>query len=142
VDRVPLPSATLGRSKDAFRYGRNVHGSKLISNTFVPNIRPGLHRWLTATLNRRIMVIDGAMGTAIQRDRPDERAKPRRPVHRVADGAAGQQRPAEPDPPADHHRHPPGNTYRPARTSGNQTLQRERDLAGRLRVAELAYELN
>ena len=27
---------------------------------------------LTATLRTRIMVIDGAMGTAIQRDRPDE----------------------------------------------------------------------
>ena len=40
--------------------------------TFVPNIRPDRTDELTATLRRRIMVIDGAMGTAIQRDRPDE----------------------------------------------------------------------
>ncbi|HPZ95941.1 MAG TPA: methionine synthase [Mycobacterium sp.] len=36
------------------------------------NIRPDCTAELTATLRRRIMVIDGAMGTAIQRDRPDE----------------------------------------------------------------------
>ena len=40
--------------------------------TFAPNIRPDCTGELTATLRRRIMVIDGAMGTAIQRDRPDE----------------------------------------------------------------------
>ena len=40
--------------------------------TFVPNIRPDCTDELTAALGRRIMVIDGAMGTAIQRDRPDE----------------------------------------------------------------------
>ena len=37
-----------------------------------PNIRPDCTDELTATLRSRIMVIDGAMGTAIQRDRPDE----------------------------------------------------------------------
>ena len=41
-------------------------------NTLAPNIRPDCTDELTATLRRRIMVIDGAMGTAIQRDRPDE----------------------------------------------------------------------
>ena len=41
-------------------------------NTFVPNIRPDQTDALTAALSQRIMVIDGAMGTAIQRDRPDE----------------------------------------------------------------------
>lgn len=40
--------------------------------TFAPNIRPDCTDELTAALGRRIMVIDGAMGTAIQRDRPDE----------------------------------------------------------------------
>ena len=40
--------------------------------TFAPNIRPDCTDALTATLRQRIMVIDGAMGTAIQRDRPDE----------------------------------------------------------------------
>ena len=42
------------------------------SDTFTPNIRPDCTAELTAALGQRIMVIDGAMGTAIQRDRPDE----------------------------------------------------------------------
>src|SRR5690606_18031838 len=37
-----------------------------------PHHRPDATEALRATLNRRILVIDGAMGTAIQRDRPDE----------------------------------------------------------------------
>ncbi len=41
-------------------------------NAFAPNIRPDCTDALTAELAERIMVIDGAMGTAIQRDRPDE----------------------------------------------------------------------
>ena len=41
-------------------------------NDFEPNIRPDCTDELTAALRQRIMVIDGAMGTAIQRDRPDE----------------------------------------------------------------------
>ncbi len=41
-------------------------------NRFEANNRPDCTDELTATLRRRIMVIDGAMGTAIQRDRPDE----------------------------------------------------------------------
>ncbi|AEF35775.1 MAG: methionine synthase [Mycolicibacter algericus] len=39
---------------------------------FEPNIQPDCTEELTAALRRRIVVIDGAMGTAIQRDRPDE----------------------------------------------------------------------
>ncbi len=42
------------------------------ATTFEPNIRPDCTEELTAALRQRIMVIDGAMGTAIQRDRPDE----------------------------------------------------------------------
>ena len=42
------------------------------ANTLEPNIRPDCTDELTAALGQRIMVIDGAMGTAIQRDRPDE----------------------------------------------------------------------
>src|SRR6478735_4260043 len=34
--------------------------------------RPDATESLTATLGQRIMILDGAMGTAIQRDRPDE----------------------------------------------------------------------
>ena len=41
-------------------------------NVSAPNIRPDCTDELTAALRQRIMVIDGAMGTAIQRDRPDE----------------------------------------------------------------------
>ncbi len=41
-------------------------------NALQPNIRPDCTDELAAALGRRIMVIDGAMGTAIQRDRPDE----------------------------------------------------------------------
>ncbi|MEI7054206.1 methionine synthase [Nocardioides sp. CCNWLW239] len=36
------------------------------------SLRPDVTETLTATLEERIMVLDGAMGTAIQRDRPDE----------------------------------------------------------------------
>ena len=39
---------------------------------FAPNIRPDCTEELTAAFRERILVIDGAMGTAIQRDRPDE----------------------------------------------------------------------
>ncbi|WP_420812359.1 methionine synthase [Nocardioides gilvus] len=38
----------------------------------VPQHRPDSTEILTSTLRQRVMVIDGAMGTAIQRDRPDE----------------------------------------------------------------------
>src|SRR4051794_18363086 len=37
-----------------------------------PNLRPDATAELTALLEQRILVLDGAMGTAIQRDRPDE----------------------------------------------------------------------
>ena len=39
---------------------------------FTPNVRPDCTEELQAALRERILVIDGAMGTAIQRDRPDE----------------------------------------------------------------------
>ncbi|MBZ5739886.1 methionine synthase [Nocardioides mangrovi] len=38
----------------------------------MPDLRPDLTDELTRALGERIMVLDGAMGTAIQRDRPDE----------------------------------------------------------------------
>ncbi|CAN5358503.1 hypothetical protein BH11ACT8_BH11ACT8_03200 [soil metagenome] len=38
----------------------------------LPDLRPDLTDELTALLRERIVVLDGAMGTAIQRDRPDE----------------------------------------------------------------------
>ncbi|WP_269302318.1 methionine synthase [Aeromicrobium sp. HA] len=39
---------------------------------FVPQFRPDATAALTEAMARRILVLDGAMGTAIQRDRPDE----------------------------------------------------------------------
>ena len=41
-------------------------------NAREPHIRPDCTDELTAALKQRILIIDGAMGTAIQRDRPDE----------------------------------------------------------------------
>jgi 5-methyltetrahydrofolate--homocysteine methyltransferase len=41
-------------------------------NGWDPRVRPDCTEELTAALAQRILVIDGAMGTAIQRDRPDE----------------------------------------------------------------------
>ncbi|MEJ7832463.1 MAG: methionine synthase [Nocardioides sp.] len=43
-----------------------------IDATGSPDLRPDATDELTAILQERIMVLDGAMGTAIQRDRPDE----------------------------------------------------------------------
>src|SRR5690606_5346673 len=39
---------------------------------FVPQFRPDATAALTEAMSRRILVLDGAMGTAIQRDRPAE----------------------------------------------------------------------
>lgn len=39
---------------------------------FVPQFRPDATAALTEAMSQRILVLDGAMGTAIQRDRPDE----------------------------------------------------------------------
>ncbi len=52
--------------------GNGFGASEATGNGFEPNIRPDCTDELTAALRERIMVIDGAMGTAIQRDRPDE----------------------------------------------------------------------
>ncbi|HVK29896.1 MAG TPA: methionine synthase [Nocardioides sp.] len=41
-------------------------------NAFEPHLRPDCTEALTRALAERILIIDGAMGTAIQRDRPDE----------------------------------------------------------------------
>jgi 5-methyltetrahydrofolate--homocysteine methyltransferase len=42
------------------------------SRNVSPDLRPDATAELTAVLGQRILVLDGAMGTAIQRDRPDE----------------------------------------------------------------------
>lgn len=54
-----------------FRQSRAHHRARPGEETRV-SLRPDVTETLTATLKERIMVLDGAMGTAIQRDRPDE----------------------------------------------------------------------
>ncbi|MEH3140086.1 MAG: methionine synthase [Mycobacterium kyogaense] len=49
-----------------------VHVTAATATEFTPNVRPDCTEELRAALRQRILVIDGAMGTAIQRDRPDE----------------------------------------------------------------------
>ena len=72
-----------------------------------PDLRPDATEALTATLRERIMVLDGAMGTAIQRDRPDEAGYR---GERFADWPSDLQGNndlltlTQPD---DHRRHPP-----------------------------------
>ncbi len=105
------------------------------SNTFAPNIRPDCTDELTAALGQRIMVIDGAMGTAIQRDRPDEAGYRGERFIGVADRSSGQQRPAHPDAAADHRGDPPRVPRGGCRHPGDQHVQRERGLALRLRHA-------
>src|SRR6478735_3246185 len=46
------------------------HWGSLLSDS--ATLRPDATAELTALLQQRILVLDGAMGTAIQRDRPDE----------------------------------------------------------------------
>jgi len=64
-------------TKDAFhiREDPTVTGSHFTPPPFTApelNVRPDCTAELTGSLGERILIIDGAMGTAIQRDRPDE----------------------------------------------------------------------
>ena len=68
-------------------------------------LRPDATEELTALLRERILVIDGAMGTMIQRHRPGRGGLPRRALRGLAATTSGQHRPA--------HAHP-------ARTSSAQ----------------------
>ena len=63
-----MTAATSGTSATPTSTGATGTGA----TEFTPNIRPDCTAELTAALDERILVIDGAMGTAIQRDRPDE----------------------------------------------------------------------
>ncbi len=84
-------------------------------------------------LRERILVLDGAMGTAIQRDRPDEAGYR---GERFADWPSDLQGNndlltlTQPDIIAEHPPRVPRGRRRPDR---DQHLQRQRDLAGRLR---------
>ena len=59
-------------------------------------LRPDATDELTALLRDRIVILDGAMGTAIQRDRPSEAGYRGERFADVADRPPGQQRPARP----------------------------------------------
>ena len=88
---------------------------------------------LEPLLARRILVLDGAMGTMIQAYRPGRAGLPGRALRRLAPGPQGQQRPALPDPAGDHPRDPRAPTSRPAPTSSRPTPSTRPHLAGRLR---------
>ncbi len=64
----------------------------------VPEHRPDATAQLTALLGERIMVLDGAMGTVIQRDRPDEAGYRGERFADWPERPAGQQRPAHASP--------------------------------------------
>ena len=83
--------------------------------------RPDCTEELAAALRERILVIDGAMGTVIQRRPPRRGGLPRRAVRRLAVRRPGQQRPAHADPARHHPRRSTASTSRPAPTSSRPT---------------------
>ena len=96
-------------------------------------MQPDKTAQLRALLDRRILILDGAMGTMIQGHRLGE-AEYR--GERFADWPArpaGQQRPARPHAAAAHPRDPPAVPRRRRRHHRDQHLQLDLDLAGRLR---------
>ena len=111
--------------------------------TLEPNIRPDCTDELTAALRQRILVLDGAMGTAIQRDRPDEAGYR---GERFADwptDSAGQQRPAHPD----RSREIIAGIHREYLEAGADILETNTFNANAISLSdygmeELAYELN
>ena len=98
-----------------------------------PQLRPDATEELAAALRERILVMDGAMGTMIQRHglaEDDYRGE------RFADwdrGRPRQLRPAQPQPARRDPRDPPGVPRGRRRPRRDQHLQRPADLAGRLR---------
>ena len=98
-----------------------------------PQHRPDATDALTAIMRERIMVLDGAMGTAIQRDRPDEAGYRGERFADCAERPDRQQRPADAHPAAHHRGHPPRVPRGRRRHHRDQHLQRQRDLAVRLR---------
>ena len=64
----------------------------------------------TVCWRRRILVLDGAMGTMIQRHRLDGGGFPRRAIQRASARSEGQQRSPRAGPPRRRRRHPPTPT--------------------------------
>ena len=86
------------------------------------------------------MVLDGAMGTAIQQEQPDE-AGYRGAVRRLADRPAGQQRPAHADR-RSRRPDPPQLPRRRCRHHRDNTFNANAISLGDYQMSELAHELN
>ena len=107
-----------------------------------PQHRPDATAELTAALRERILVLDGAMGTMIQRDglsEADYRGE------RFADWQrpAGQQRPAHADPARASSARSTASTSRPAPTSSRPTPSTRSAISlADYGMEDLAYEMN
>ena len=93
------------------------------------DIRPAL----TSALADRILVLDGAMGTMVQRLGLTRSRFPRRALCRAPARSQGQQRPARAHPARRGRGHPRPVPRGRRRHHRDQHLQRQRRLAGRLR---------
>ncbi len=99
--------------------------------------------WLDQLLTDRIAILDGAMGTMIQRHRLEERDFRGDRFAGHAIDLQGQQRRAGADAARHHPRHPPPVSRRRRRHHRDEHVQRERGLAVRLRDSKaLVYDLN
>ena len=79
-------------------------------------LRPDATAALTALLEQRILVLDGAMGTAIQRDRPDEAGYRGERFADWPSDVQGNNDLLSITAPADHRRRSTASTSRPAPT--------------------------
>ena len=98
----------------------------------MPRTRAERLALLEPLLQRRILLLDGAMGTMIQTYRLEERDFRGERFANCAPGAAGQQRPALPDPAEDHRRHPCRLPRGRRGYPGDQFVHQQRQLPGRL----------
>ena len=87
-------------------------------------LRPDATAALTALLEQRILVLDGAMGTAIQRDRPDEAGYRGERFADWPSDVQGNNDLLSITAPDDHRRHPPRVPRRRRRPDRDQHLQR------------------
>ncbi len=100
------------------RYRRRARQSVGVSTMPAPSDVEARFR---AEAAKRILVLDGAMGTMIQSHRFSEADFRGERFERLAEGSARQQRPAHPDAAGRHPRHPPRLSAVPAPTSSRPT---------------------
>ena len=89
---------------------------------------------LPALLRERILVLDGAMGTMVQRYQLSRGRLPRRAVRRPPEGPPRQHRPAVPDQARRRPRDPRGVPRGRRRHRQHQLVHRDPDRPGRLRA--------